>query len=71
MQQILAKKPLTTRSRMLYNSGSNGGPFSKVFFRVKKGVINLFLCISMAYNVISCIEIAKNTQTLKIADFTM
>ena len=34
-------------------------------------VINLFLCISMAYNVISCRKIAKNTQTLKIADFTM
>ena len=45
--------------------------FPKWFLRVKKGVINLFLCISMAYNVISCIEIAKNTQTLKIADFTM
>ena len=47
------------------------GRFSKWFLRVKKGVINLFLCISMAYNVISCRKIAKNTQTLKIADFTM
>ena len=28
-------------------------------------------CISMAYNVISCIELAEITQTLKIADFTM
>ena len=45
--------------------------FSKWFLRVRKGVINLFLCISMAYNVISCIEVDKNTQTLKIADFTM
>ena len=47
------------------------GRFWKWVLRVKKGVINLFLCISMAYNVISCRKIAKNTQTLKIADFTM
>ena len=39
--------------------------------RVLKIVINLFLCISMAYNVISCIDVAETTQTLKIADFTM
>ena len=39
--------------------------------RVLKIVINLFLCISMAYNVISCIKVAEITQTLKIADFTM
>ena len=38
---------------------------------VKKGVINLFWCIYMAYNVISCIEVAEITQTLKIADFTL
>ena len=38
--------------------------------RVLKIVRNLFLCISMAYNVISCIEVAEITQTLKIADFT-
>ena len=28
--------------------------------------MNLFLSISMAYNVISCRKIAKNTQNLKI-----
>ena len=39
--------------------------------RVLKIVIKLFLCISMAYNVISCIEVTEITQTLKIADFTM
>ena len=39
--------------------------------RVLKIVINLLLCISMTYNVISCIEVAEITQTLKIADFTM
>ena len=31
----------------------------------------IFLCISMACNMISCIEVAEITQTLKIADFTM
>ena len=39
--------------------------------RVLKIVINLFSCISMAYNVISCIEVAEITQTLKVADFSM
>ena len=39
--------------------------------RVLKTVINLLLCIIMTYNVISCIEVAEITQTLKIADFTM
>ena len=45
--------------------------FSKWLQGFKKGVINLFLCIAMAYNVFPCIEIIKNTQTEKIADFTM
>ena len=45
-----SQQELMRQSQMLYNSGSHGGPFSKV---------------------VSCIEIAKNTQTLKIADFTM
>ena len=31
--------------------------------------MNLFLSISMAYNVISCRKIAENTQILKIAKF--
>ena len=39
--------------------------------RVLTIVVNLFLCISMAYNLISCIEVTEITQTLKIADFTM
>ena len=33
----------------------------------EKSVMNLFLRISMAYNVISCREVAKNTQILKFA----
>ena len=37
----------------------------------KKGVLNLFLSISMAYNVISCQKVAENTQILKIAKFAM
>ena len=39
--------------------------------RVLKKILNLFLCISMACNMISCIEVAEITQTLKIAEFTM
>ena len=45
--------------------------FSKWLQSVKKGVIDLFLCIAMAYNVFPCTEIIRNTQTEKIADFTM
>ena len=48
-----------------------GGPISKWFQSVKKGVLNLFLSISMAYNVISCQKVAENTQILKIAKFAM
>ena len=43
------------------------GRFSKWFWRVKKGVLNLSISISMAYNVISCRKVAENTQILKIA----
>ena len=38
---------------------------------LKKGVLNLFLSISMAYNVILCQTIVENTQILKIAKFAM
>ena len=41
------------------------------FQSVKKGVLNLFLSISMAYNVISCQKVAENAQILKIAKFAM
>ena len=37
--------------------------FQSGFKELKIGVINPFLCISMAYNVISDIEIAKSTLT--------
>ena len=47
------------------------GLFSKWFKSFKKGVLNLFLSISMAYNVISCQKVAENTQSLKIAKFAM
>ena len=33
--------------------------------------VNLFLSISMAYNVFSCRKVAQNTQILKIAKFAM
>ena len=47
------------------------GLFSKWLQSAKKGVLNLFLSISMAYNVISCQKVAENTQLLKIAKFAM
>ena len=33
--------------------------------------MDLFLSISMAYDVISCQKVAENTQILKIAKFAM
>ena len=36
---------------------------------LKKGVMNLFLSISVAYDVISCRKVAENAQILKIAKF--
>ena len=47
------------------------GRFSSGSRVLKKGVLNLFLSISMAYNVISCQKVAENTQILKIAKFAM
>ena len=38
---------------------------------LKNGVIDLFLCIAMAYNVFPCTEIIRNTEKEKVADFTM
>ena len=57
-----------THSQMLGKVESGGGP---IFKSVKKGVLNLFLSISMAFNVISCRKYAENTQILKIAKFAM
>ena len=45
--------------------------FSKWLQSVKKGVIDLFLCIAMVYNVFPCTKMIRNTQTEKIAVFTM
>ena len=42
---------------------------SKWFWSVEKGVMNLFLSISMVYDVISCRRNAKNTEIFKIAYF--
>ena len=54
-----------SHSQMLGKVESGGGPSAK------KGVLNLFLSITMAYNVISCQKVAENTQILKIAKFAM
>ena len=44
-------------------------PISKVLS--KNGSKHPMSSISMAYNVISCKKVERNTQKLKIADFTM
>ena len=48
-----------------------GGPIFKVVLECLKGVLNLFLSISMAFNVMTCRKVAENTQNLKIAKFAM
>ena len=61
-----------THSQMLGKVESGGGPIFKVVLECyKKGVLNLFLSISMAYNVISCQKVAENTRILKIARFAL
>ena len=47
-----------TRSKKYSHSGKNGSKHP-------------MLSISMAYNVISCKKVKRNTHKLKIADFTM
>ena len=46
-----------------------GEPIFKVILECLKGVLNLFLSISMAYNMISCQKVAEKTQILKVAKF--
>ena len=45
--------------------------FQKCSQSGKKGSKHPMLSISMAFNVISCKKVERNTQKLKIADFTM
>ena len=58
-----------TRLLLFQKVESNGGPFFKVILECKKGVLNLFLSIHLAYNVISCRKVEK-TQ-MKIAKFSI
>ena len=58
---------VTNLSQMLWKSRYKARPI----FKVVRRWYELTLCKSMAYNVISCLQFAKNIQTLKIADFTM
>ena len=51
-------RPTETRFQKCSQSGKNGSKHP-------------MLSISMAYNVISCKKVERNTQKLKIADFTM
>ena len=48
-----------------------GTLFQKCSQSGKNGSKHPMLPISMAYNVISCKKVERNTQKLKIADFTM
>ena len=50
--------PTETRFQKCSQSGKNGSKHQ-------------MLSISMAFNVISCKKVERNTQKLKIADFTM
>ena len=45
--------------------------FQKCSQSGKNGSKHPMLSISMAFNVISCKKVERNTQKLKIADFTM
>ena len=45
--------------------------FQKCSQSGKNGSEHPMLSISMAYNMISCKKVERNTQKLKIADFTM
>ena len=67
----IVKKKVWVNCYCWGNSSMVEGRFPKWFWSVKKGVLNLFLSISMAYNVISCQKVAENTQILKIAKFAM
>ena len=51
-------RPTETRFQKCSQSGKNGSKHP-------------MLSISMAFNVISCKKVERNTQKLKIADFTM
>ena len=51
---------MTTRLLVFQKDECNGGPTFKVVLEsVEKGVIDLFLSISMAHNVISCRKLLK------------
>ena len=50
---------------------STGTRFQKCSQSGKSGSKHPMLSISMAFNVISCKKVERNTQKLKIADFTM
>ena len=54
----------TTDSQMLRRVEHNGG---SIFKMVKNMLWTFFLSISMAYNVIKCRQVLKNTQISKIA----
>ena len=60
-----------TYSQMLGKVESGGGPIFKVVLECQKGVLNLFLSISLAYDVISCSKITEIAQNFKIDKFAI
>ena len=65
-------KKMNMRQLQMFQKVEYGGrPILKVVLKCLKCVLNLFLSISIAYNVISCQKVAENTQILKIAKFAM
>ena len=67
----MAKNVISCRKLNLFISTDKETSGGALGMTTKKAVLNLFLSISMAYNVISCQKAAENTQILKIAKFAM
>ena len=67
----LTQNPLRRGVRSDAQLSSTETRFQKCSQSGKNGSRHPMLSISMAFNVISCKKVERNTQKLKIADFTM
>ena len=65
------KKHCDAVSDLMHNLSCKETRFQKCYQSGKNGSNHPMLSISMAFNVISCKKVERNTQKLKIADFTM
>ena len=57
--------------QMLRRRRCNGGPIFKVVPDCSNGLMNLFLSVSLAYNVTSCRKSQSQSQIMKIVDLAM